>query len=90
MKRPHTQAERTTILNGVLCFVLILAVLQLWLLTATVNACLAGGEAVVWPAAAASLVCAGMNYPLFRYLRAAEMARTSTSTPGRSAGSALP
>lgn len=89
MKRPHTQAERTTILNGVLCFVLILAVLQLWLLTATVNACLAGDQGIVWPAAVASLVCAAMNYPLFRYLREAETARSSSSTPGRSAGSAL-
>ena len=72
MRRPCTRAQRMTILNGILCLVLILAVLQLWLLTATVNACLAGDGAVVWPAAAASLVCAGLNYPLFRYLSEAE------------------
>ncbi len=72
MRRPHTRAQRTTILNGILCLVLILAVLQLWLLTATVNACLGGDGAVVWPAAAASLVCAAVNYALFRYLRDAE------------------
>lgn len=72
MKRPYTRAERTTILNGVLCFVLVLAVLQVWLLTATVNACMGGDEAIVWPAAAASLVCAALNYPLFRCLRDTE------------------
>ena len=63
---------RTTILNGILCLVLILAVLQLWLLTATVNACLAGDGGIVWPAAGASLLCATLNFPLFRYLRDAE------------------
>ena len=72
MRRPFTRAERTTILNGILCLVLILAVLQLWLLTATVNACLAGDGGIVWPAAAASLLCAAMNYPLFHYLRETE------------------
>ena len=38
-----------------LAFVLILVVLQLWLLTATMNAYLGGDDAVVWPAAGASL-----------------------------------
>ena len=69
MRRPYTREQRTTILNGILCFVLILAMLQLWLLTATVNAYLGGDAGVIWPAAAASLVCVALNYPLFRYLR---------------------
>ena len=69
MRRTHTREQRTTILNGILCFVLILAMLQLWLLTATVNAYVGGDAATVWPATAASLVCVGLNYPLFRYLR---------------------
>jgi hypothetical protein len=69
MRRPYTRAQRTTILNAILCFVLILAVLQLWLLTATVHACMAGDDGIVWPGAAASLACAALNYPLFRYLR---------------------
>ena len=46
--------------------------LQLWLLTATVNAYIGGDAAIVWPAAAASLVCVAFNYPLFRYLREME------------------
>ena len=72
MRRPHTREQRTIILNGILCFVLILAMLQLWLLTATVNAYTGGDSAIVWPAAAASLVCVAFNYPLFRYLREME------------------
>jgi type IV secretory pathway TrbD component len=72
MRRPHTREQRTTIINGILCFVLILAMLQLWLLTATVNAYMGGDGAIVWPAAAASLVCVAFNYPLFRYLREME------------------
>ena len=68
MHPPYTRAQRTTMLNGILCLVLILTVLQLWLLTATVTAWLAADAGIVWPAAAASLVCAGLNYPLFRFL----------------------
>lgn len=49
-------------------FVVILVVLQLWLLTATMNAYLGGDEGVVWPAAAASLACFLLNLGLLRYL----------------------
>ncbi len=69
MHQSYSRAQRATMLNGVLCLVLILAVLQLWLLTATVNACQGGDVGIVWPAAAASLACASLNYPLFRLLR---------------------
>ena len=72
MNFPFTRDQRTTILYGILCIVLLIVVLQLWLLTATVNACIAGDAAIVWPAAAASLVCVAFNYPLFRYLREME------------------
>ncbi len=41
-----------SVVTGVLCFVLILVVLQLWLLTATLNAYLGGDDAAVWPALA--------------------------------------
>jgi hypothetical protein len=51
----RTRAQRLTVVYGVLCFVLILVVLQLWLLTATVNAFLGDDDAVVWPALAASV-----------------------------------
>ncbi len=47
---------------------LILVVLQLWLLTATMNAYLGGDEGVIWPAAGASAVCLALNLGLLRYL----------------------
>jgi len=67
-QRPLTRTQRTTIVYGVLCFVLILVVLQLWLLTATMNAYLGDDDAVVWPALAASVACLALNLGLLRYL----------------------
>ncbi len=67
-QRQLTRAQRTTVITGVLCFVLILVVLQLWLLTATVNAYLGGDDAAVWPALAASVGCLLLNLGLLRYL----------------------
>ncbi|PWT83541.1 MAG: hypothetical protein C5B57_06665 [Blastocatellia bacterium] len=66
--RPFTRDQRTTIVNGMLAFVLMLVVLQLWLLTATMNAYLGGDRSVIWPAAFASLVCVVLNVGLLRYL----------------------
>ncbi len=68
LKRHLTRAQRTTVVYGVLCFVLTLVVLQLWLLTATMNAWLGGDAAVVWPALAASLACLLLNLGLLRHL----------------------
>jgi Family of unknown function (DUF6755) len=68
VRRYFTRQQRTTVVNGVLCFVLILVVLQLWLLTATMNAWLGGDESVVWPALAASAACLLLNLGLLRYL----------------------
>lgn len=67
-RRPFTRTQRVTILNGVLGFVLTLVVLQLWLLTATMNAWLGGDASVVWPAAGASVACLALNLGLLRYL----------------------
>jgi hypothetical protein len=75
MARPvpgQTRAQRTPIVYGVVCFVLILVVLQLWLLTATMNAYLGGDDAVVWPGAAVSLGCLLLNVGLLRYLYSIE------------------
>ena len=68
MRRRITRQQKTTIVYGVLSVVLILVVLQLWLLTATMNAYLGGDDAIIWPVAAASLVCFGLNAGLLRYL----------------------
>jgi hypothetical protein len=68
MKRGMTRQQKTTIIYGILSVVLILVVLQLWLLTATMNAYLGGDDSAIWPAAAASLICFGLNAGLLRYL----------------------
>ena len=73
--RPFTRAQRTTIVNGMLAFVLMLVVLQLWLLTATMNAYLGGDQSVIWPAAVASVVCLLLNVGLLRYLYHIERTR---------------
>ena len=75
LKRPFTREQRTTVVYGILCFVLMLVVLQLWLLTATMNAYLGGDESVIWPAAGASLVCLVLNAGLLRYLYRIERLR---------------
>ena len=66
-RRPFSREQRTTILYGMLGFAAILVILQLWLLTATVNAVLGGDHAIVWPAAAASAICFLLNLGLLRY-----------------------
>jgi hypothetical protein len=68
VRRPFARQQRTTIVAGMLAFVLMLVVLQLWLLTATMNAYLGGDDAVIWPATAASVVCLVLNAGLLRYL----------------------
>ena len=52
-----------------------LVILQLWLLTATMNAFLGGDESVIWPAAGASLLCLLLNVGLLRYLYHLDRAR---------------
>jgi hypothetical protein len=74
-RRRFTRDQRTTIVYGMLTFVLVLVVLQLWLLTATMDAYLGGDESVVWPAAAASLVCLLLNGGLLLYLSFIDRAR---------------
>jgi hypothetical protein len=75
VKRPFTREQRTTIVYGMLAFILILVILQLWLLTATMNAYLGGDEGVIWPAAAASIFCLLLNAGLLRYLYFIERVR---------------
>lgn len=60
--------QRMTIVLGILCLVIIIVILQLWLLTASMNAYLGGDQSVLIPAALASLVCLGLNAGLLWYL----------------------
>jgi hypothetical protein len=75
LRRPVTRDQRTIVIYGMLAFVLIIVLMQLWLLTATMNAYLGGDEAVIWPAAAASLACFLLNLGLLRYLGRLERTR---------------
>ncbi len=68
MQRPFTREQRSAIILGMLTFVLCLVILQLWLLTATMNAYLGGDVSVVFPAAGASLACFLLNVGLLWYL----------------------
>ncbi|CAN5491292.1 hypothetical protein BH09PLA1_BH09PLA1_02560 [soil metagenome] len=75
IKRPFSREQRITIIYGMLAFILILVILQLYLLIATMNAYLGGDEAVIWPAAAASVFCLLLNAGLLRYLYQIERVR---------------
>ncbi|HKY85883.1 MAG TPA: DUF6755 family protein [Pseudorhodoplanes sp.] len=62
--------QRKTIVNGILSLVVILVILQLWLLTATMNAYLGGDHSILFPAALASVVCLLLNAGLLWYVYA--------------------
>lgn len=74
-RRAFTRDQRSTIVYGMLAFVLIVVIIQLWLLTATMNAYLGGDGSVVWPAAWASLACLALNVGLLVYLYRLERPR---------------
>jgi len=63
-----SREQKMTIVNGILCIVLMIVILQLWLLTATMNAFLGGEETVIIPAAIASIVCLALNSGLLFHL----------------------
>lgn len=68
-RRPRfTRDQRMTLINAMLAFVVLIVILQLWLLTATMNAYLGGDTSILWPAALASLVCFLLNVGLLRFL----------------------
>jgi hypothetical protein len=74
--RPFTREQRSTIVYGMLAFVLVIVVLQLWLFTATMNAYLGGDTTVIWPAAGVSVGCLALNIGLLRYLARMERTRS--------------
>ena len=68
MKRMVSRQQKTTIVFGILSVVVMIVILQLWLLTATMNAFLAGQERVIIPAAIASIICFALNAGLLTYI----------------------
>ena len=81
VRRPFTRQQRTTIIHGMLAFVVMLVILQIWLLTATMNATLGGDTAAIWPAAGASLMCLLLNVGLLRYLYVIDHGRRQAESP---------
>jgi hypothetical protein len=73
-RRPFSRDQRMTAINGMLGFVLIVIILQLWLLTATMNAWLGADDSLVWPSALVSLGGLVLNVGLLTYLRRLERA----------------
>ena len=71
-RRPFSRDQRMTIINGMLVFVLIVVILQLWLLTATMHAWLGGDESIVWPGLLASAAGLALNAGLLAGLRRIE------------------
>jgi len=74
-KRPFSREQRTTIVYGMLVFVLIVVILQFWLLTATMNAWLGGDDSLVWPSAAVSAGGLMLNVGLLTFLGRIERTR---------------
>lgn len=75
MRPSFSRSQKITIVYGILSIVLIIVVLQLWLLTATMHAFLGGDDAVIIPAALASVVCFALNAGLLWYLYKIEVPR---------------
>lgn len=63
------------VVYAILSIVLVLATMQLWLLTATMNAYLGGDHSIVWPALGGSMACLLLNLGLLRYLYLPERSR---------------
>jgi hypothetical protein len=70
MRKHFTRPQKLTILGGILWLVLILVILQLWLLTATMNSYLGGDDGVPVPALIFSVFCLALNLGLLRFLYA--------------------
>jgi uncharacterized protein DUF6755 len=67
-RRRFSRSQRTSILSGIVAIVVLIVLLQLWLLTATINAYLGGDHSVPLAAAAASLGCFLLVLGLLRYV----------------------
>lgn len=68
MKRAFSRQQKMTIVFGILSIVVMIVVLQLWLLTATMNAFLADQQRVILPAAIGSIICFALNLGLLSYI----------------------
>ena len=79
MKKYFTRPQKMTIVQGIQSIVLIIDVLQLWLLTATMNSYLGGDTGVPIPAAIFSAICLLLNLGLLRFLYGLDRSPTHRS-----------
>ncbi|HVK05623.1 MAG TPA: DUF6755 family protein [Armatimonadaceae bacterium] len=68
MRKRFTRPQKMVIVTGILSIVFVIDILQLWLVTATMNSYLGGDSGVPVPAALFSLVCLGLNVGLLKFL----------------------
>lgn len=68
-ERRFTRQQRMPIVVAILCIVITVVVMQLWLLTATMDAYLRNDAKILLPAALASLACLALNAGLLLHLR---------------------
>ena len=78
-RRSFTRDQRMTIVTGMLVFVILVVILQLWLLTVTMNAWLGGDDSIVWPGLAVSGGGLALNVGLYFFLRRLDRTRQGRS-----------
>ncbi len=60
--------QQTTVIDLILACILLVLILQIWLLTASLDAYLGGNHGIALPAFLASLACLALNVYLVRYV----------------------
>ena len=68
MRRHFTRAQKMVIIQGILFLVLTIDIIQLYVITATMNSYLGGDVGVPVPALLFSLFCLALNVGLLRFL----------------------
>jgi hypothetical protein len=68
LRGSFSRQQKLTIVNGILAIVAMIVILQLWLLSATMNAFLGGEASVITAAAIVSFVCLLLNVGLLWYV----------------------
>lgn len=78
MRRHFTRSQKMVIIQGILFLVLTIDIIQLYLITATMNSYLGGDSGVPVPALLFSIFCLALNLGLLRFLYALD---TKSTTP---------
>jgi len=81
MKKYFTRPQKMVIIQGMQSIVFIICILQLWLLTATMNSYLGGDAGVPVPAAFFSLACFAFNLGLLKFLYRLDRSPRDVSEP---------